>query len=118
MSLAAFIDMMRGFTDTCQKPAYADRLATEIPDAQLVWIKGAGYWLMRPNRHFSVGFMRNWCTSAMGTLPEVTKVRITAAKTVLALPCDQPKVGLPLSTRSPSWKTPQTTNNTHLGTRV
>ena len=49
MSLAAFIDMMRGFTDTCQKPAYADRLATEIPDAQLVWIKGAGYWLMRPN---------------------------------------------------------------------
>lgn len=44
------------------------------------------------------------------------KVRIRAKKTVLALPGDQPTVGLPQSTRSPSWKTPQTTNNTPPGT--
>ena len=46
----------------------------------------------------NVGFaqlnLRSWI-SALGTLPEVTKVRIPAAKNMFALPGDQPKVGLP-----------------------
>ncbi|KCZ70499.1 putative hydrolase or acyltransferase of alpha/beta superfamily [Candidatus Methanoperedens nitroreducens] len=32
--------------DEFQKPAYASKLRDTIPDAQLVWIKEAGHWLM------------------------------------------------------------------------
>lgn len=32
--------------DIFQKPAYASRLQETIPNAQLIWIKNAGHWLM------------------------------------------------------------------------
>jgi len=35
-----------GENDPFQKPEYASRLAETIPDAELVWIKDAGHWLI------------------------------------------------------------------------
>ena len=32
--------------DVFQKPAYARKLQETIPNAQLLWIKDAGHWLM------------------------------------------------------------------------
>jgi 2-hydroxymuconate-semialdehyde hydrolase len=38
--------VMWGDKDPFQKPAYADKLAAAIPDAQLAWIKDVGHWLI------------------------------------------------------------------------
>jgi 2-hydroxymuconate-semialdehyde hydrolase len=35
-----------GEKDPFQKPAYADKLAAAIPNAELVWVKDAGHWLI------------------------------------------------------------------------
>jgi len=35
-----------GENDPFQKPECASRLAATIPDAELVWIKDAGHWLI------------------------------------------------------------------------
>lgn len=35
-----------GDRDPFQKPEYASRLATTIPNAELIWIKDAGHWLI------------------------------------------------------------------------
>lgn len=35
-----------GEKDPFQKPAYADKLATTIANAELIWIKDAGHWLI------------------------------------------------------------------------
>ncbi len=38
--------VMWGDKDPFQKPEYAAKLAEAIPDAELVWIKDAGHWLI------------------------------------------------------------------------
>jgi pimeloyl-ACP methyl ester carboxylesterase len=37
---------MWGDKDPFQKPEYAPKLAEAIPNAELVWIKDAGHWLI------------------------------------------------------------------------
>jgi pimeloyl-ACP methyl ester carboxylesterase len=38
--------VMWGEKDPFQKPKYAEKLATAIPNAKLAWIKGTGHWLI------------------------------------------------------------------------
>ncbi len=38
--------VMWGDKDPFQKPEYAPKLAEAIPNAELVWIKDAGHWLI------------------------------------------------------------------------
>jgi 2-hydroxymuconate-semialdehyde hydrolase len=38
--------VMWGDQDPFQKPEYAPKLAAAIPNAELIWIKGAGHWMI------------------------------------------------------------------------